>query len=44
MVVGWGCMAEFNTTPGYVCPHDISNASSMWVGLVLGLILLVGLL
>ena len=35
----WGCMAEFNTTPGYVCPHDISNAASMWVGLVLGLIL-----
>ena len=21
----WGCMAEFNTTTGYVCPHDISN-------------------
>ena|SRR4249919_3180504 len=35
----WGCMPEFNTTTGYVCPHDISNAASMWVGLVLGLIL-----
>ena len=32
-------MPEFNTTTGYVCPHDISNAASMWVGLVLGLIL-----
>ena len=35
----WGCMSEFNTTTGYVCPHDISNAASMWVGLGLGLIL-----
>ena len=35
----WGCMPEFNTTTGYVCSHDISNAASMWVGLGLGLIL-----
>ena len=34
----WGCLHELNSTT-YVCPHDISNASSTWVGLVLGLVL-----
>ena len=34
----WGCLQELNSTT-YVCPHDISNASSTWVGLILGLVL-----
>ena len=34
----WGCLHELNSTT-YTCPHDISNASSTWVGLVLGLVL-----
>src|SRR6476646_1066189 len=34
----WGCLQELNSTT-YVCPHDISNASSTWVGLMLGFVL-----
>ena len=34
----WGCLHELNSST-YECPNDISNASSTWVGLILGLIL-----
>ena len=33
-----GCLHELNSST-YECPNDISNASSTWVGLILGFIL-----